>query len=104
MFDQSSPNGILLFREASKILVAFGSRILQQPVQSDVYKEKYKGISISLNVLTCALSGNYVNFGVFALYNDPVGRKSMTPLHVICAIKQSPYSVVCLAGCGAGVG
>ena len=72
MFDQSSPNGILLFREASKIIVAFGTRILQQPVQNDVYKEKYKGISISLNVLTCALSGNYVNFGVFALYNDPV--------------------------------
>jgi exportin-7 len=72
MFDQSSPNGILLFREASKILVAYGSRIVQQPVRSDVYKEKYKGVAISLNVLTCALSGNYVNFGVFALYEDPV--------------------------------
>lgn len=23
-------------------------------------------------MLTCALSGNYVNFGVFALYEDPV--------------------------------
>jgi hypothetical protein len=38
MFDQSSPNGILLFREASKILVAYGSRILQQPFRTDVYK------------------------------------------------------------------
>jgi hypothetical protein len=27
---------------------------------------------VALNVLTCALSGNYVNFGVFALYEDPV--------------------------------
>jgi exportin-7 len=28
-------------------------------------------MSISLNVLNSALSGNYVCFGVFALYNDP---------------------------------
>ncbi|CAN0263068.1 unnamed protein product, partial [Laminaria digitata] len=29
VFDQSSPNGILLFRECSKIAVAFGTRLLQ---------------------------------------------------------------------------
>jgi exportin-7 len=28
MFDQSSPNGILLFRETSTLIVAYGSRIL----------------------------------------------------------------------------
>ena len=70
-FDQSSAHGILLFRETSKILCAYGSRILQTPHQVDVYAEKYKGIRLMLNTLTCALSGNYVNFGVFALYNDP---------------------------------
>ena len=31
--------------------------MLQHPFRADVYKEKYKGIAISLNVLTCALSG-----------------------------------------------
>ena len=77
MFDQSSPNGILLFREASKVLVAYGSRMLQHPFRADVYKEKYKGIAISLNVLTCALSGNYVNFGVFALYEDPALQNAL---------------------------
>mmetsp|Transcript_992 Transcript_992/g.1252 ORF Transcript_992/g.1252 Transcript_992/m.1252 type:complete len:1105 (-) Transcript_992:236-3550(-) len=71
VFEQSSPNGILLFRETSKIIVAYGSRLGQVPVTgNDLYKEKYKGITMILNVLTTSLSGNYVNFGVFALYND----------------------------------
>lgn len=69
-FEQSSANGILLFRESSNILCTYGSRILQIPVRFDVYLEKYKGIRLLLNTLTCALSGNYVNFGVFALYDD----------------------------------
>lgn len=70
VFDQSSANGILLFKEASKILCSFGSRILSVPVRQDIYREKYKGIQLMLNTLTNALNGNYVNFGVFALYND----------------------------------
>lgn len=43
------------------------------PAPPPLPQEKYKGIAVALNVLTCALSGNYVNFGVFALYEDPVG-------------------------------
>ncbi|XP_051118324.1 uncharacterized protein LOC127242236 isoform X2 [Andrographis paniculata] len=69
-FDISSPNGILLFREVSKLLVAYGSRILALPNATDIYAFKYKGIWISLNILARALSGNYVNFGVFELYGD----------------------------------
>jgi exportin-7 len=30
-----------------------------------------------LNTLTCALSGNYVNFGVFALYQDKALQNSL---------------------------
>lgn len=71
VFEQSSANGILLFKEASSLLCTFGSRILSLPVRQDIYVEKYKGIRLMLNTLTNALSGNYVNFGVFALYNDP---------------------------------
>jgi len=70
VFEQSSANGILLFRETSSIVCSYGSRILALPVQRDIYLEKYKGIRLMLNVLTCALSGNYVNFGVFSLYRD----------------------------------
>ncbi|GMH18647.1 hypothetical protein Nepgr_020488 [Nepenthes gracilis] len=69
-FDSSSPNGILLFREVSKLIVAYGSRILSLPSQADIYTYKYKGIWISLTILSRALSGNYVNFGVFELYGD----------------------------------
>lgn len=69
-FDSSSPNGILLFREVSKLIVAYGSRILSLPNSSDIYANKYKGIWISLTILSRALSGNYVNFGVFELYGD----------------------------------
>jgi exportin-7 len=69
-FEQSSPNGILLFQETSKILCAYGSSVLKTPPITSVYHEKYKGIKAMLNTLTCALSGGYVNFGVFNLYND----------------------------------
>nr|GMD36638.1 exportin-7-like isoform X1 [Ipomoea batatas] len=69
-FDSSSPNGILLFREVSKLLVAYGSRILSIPNPTDIYAYKYKGIWISLTILSRALGGNYVNFGVFELYGD----------------------------------
>eukprot|EP00549_Striatella_unipunctata_P004476 CAMPEP_0118679928 /NCGR_PEP_ID=MMETSP0800-20121206/4064_1 /TAXON_ID=210618 ORGANISM="Striatella unipunctata, Strain CCMP2910" /NCGR_SAMPLE_ID=MMETSP0800 /ASSEMBLY_ACC=CAM_ASM_000638 /LENGTH=513 /DNA_ID=CAMNT_0006575985 /DNA_START=54 /DNA_END=1594 /DNA_ORIENTATION=+ len=74
-FDQSSPNGILLFRYTSDIVCAYGRRVLATPIRDsqeiDIYKQRYKGIALALNVLNSALGGNYVCFGVFALYNDP---------------------------------
>jgi exportin-7 len=72
-FDSSSANGILLFREVSKALCGYGSRVLEQGTMapSDPYSQRYKGIWVCLLVLSRALSGNYVNFGVFSLYNDP---------------------------------
>ncbi|XP_039036143.1 exportin-7-like isoform X2 [Hibiscus syriacus] len=69
-FDSSSPNGILLFREVSKLIVAYGTRILSLPNPADVYAFKYKGMWICLTVLSRGLAGNYVNFGVFELYGD----------------------------------
>ena len=36
----------------------------------DIYKTRYKGMALAMNVLNSALGGNYVCFGVFALYND----------------------------------
>jgi len=64
------PNGILLFREASKILITYGTRILQKTQFKDIYKEKYKGIGNALEMFSHALHGNYTNFGVFELYGD----------------------------------
>lgn len=51
-FDSSSPNGILLFREVSKLTVAYGSRILSLPNRADMYTFKYKGIGILLSILS----------------------------------------------------
>ncbi|CAI5993163.1 unnamed protein product, partial [Closterium sp. NIES-64] len=69
-FDSSSPNGILLFREASKLVVTYGKHALAMPTGAHPYTAKYKGVWIALTVLTRALAGNYVNFGVMELYGD----------------------------------
>merc|ERR1712029_1224999 len=72
-FDVSSPNGILLFREASKIICTYGTRILADPrsiPKDQMYPLKLKGISICFSMLKAALCGSYVNFGVFRLYGD----------------------------------
>ncbi|XP_014341924.1 exportin-7 isoform X2 [Latimeria chalumnae] len=71
-FDVSSPNGILLFRETSKMITTYGNRILTlgEVPKDQVYALKLKGISICFSMLKAALSGNYVNFGVFRLYGD----------------------------------
>ncbi|CAH1642048.1 unnamed protein product [Spodoptera littoralis] len=70
-FDVSSPNGILLFRELSNIICAYGSRILTIDVnKKQMYAMKLKGISLCFSILKAALCGNYANFGVFRLYGD----------------------------------
>lgn len=50
-FDSSSPNGILLFREVSKLIVAYGSRVLSLPNAADIYAYKYKGMWICFTIL-----------------------------------------------------
>ena len=87
-FEPSSPNGILLFRDVSALVTCYGRAKLQElfpqsqdgwpPVvpasgQDDVmYKQTYKPLSIAMGVVMRALSGSYCNFGVFAMYGDPV--------------------------------
>lgn len=83
-FDQSSANGILLFREASAIVCSYGSRILQVPTKVDVYVEKYKGVRLLLNTLICCLGGGYVNFGVFELYSDPALQNALDVALQLC--------------------
>ncbi|KAI8807733.1 armadillo-type protein [Cladochytrium replicatum] len=70
-FDFSSPNGILLFREASRVMTKCGQSVLGRQVSnSDRWTAKFKPIMLILQIMTNALSGEYVNFGVFGLYND----------------------------------
>mmetsp|Transcript_1756 Transcript_1756/g.2325 ORF Transcript_1756/g.2325 Transcript_1756/m.2325 type:complete len:735 (-) Transcript_1756:725-2929(-) len=120
-FERSSPNGILLFRECSRVIVAMGSRRLVGTEQYFVtsmddddlfqfgrdarisalgvapsadgtnssrdgalrgdsdqeYKSRHKTIVIALTALQRALDGNFVNFGVFELYNDTALRDAL---------------------------
>ncbi|KAL0488799.1 exportin-XPO7 [Acrasis kona] len=77
-FGPCSPNGILLFKEISALLVTFGQRAfaansapsLGNGDNKDEYDSRYKSVSICMKILTSALNGNYCNFGVFSLYND----------------------------------
>ncbi|KAM6224221.1 ran-binding protein 17 [Rhynchocyon petersi] len=71
-FDVSSPNGILLFREASKMICTYSNQILSlgNLSKDQIYPMKLKGISICYSTLKSALCGNYVSFGVFKLYGD----------------------------------
>lgn len=71
-FDVSSPNGVLLFRETSRMIVNYGSRILTMGdiPKDQVYQLKLKGVSICFSMLKSALCGGYLNFGVFRLYQD----------------------------------
>ena len=88
MFDASSPNGILLFREVSAMLKCYGTLKLAEVCQSGQpgcaplapttsadsgmqYKKVYKGMMLCMQILSRSLIGNFCNFGVFALYGDP---------------------------------
>ncbi|KAL3895977.1 MAG: hypothetical protein SGCHY_004365 [Lobulomycetales sp.] len=89
-FDVSSPGGILLFRETSKVICATGSLLLGKSCpEAKKWPELYKPISLCLyvlakltpfpsNILRWSLVGKYVNFGVFELYNDQAYHDAMS--------------------------
>jgi hypothetical protein len=84
------------------VLVAYGKAVLARPPvpEGQLYDLKYKGIWICLCMLSRAMSGNYVNFGVFDLYGDrwaasvhvhaaacmrrPHGRCGQRSMHIRC--------------------
>lgn len=119
-FELSSPNGILLFREASKViccyglwefvnlsvcilyfywifLILVGSRILSLDVPKDQrYAMRLKGISVCFIMLKAALCGSYVNFGVFKLYGDDTLDNVLNiAAKLILSIPQSDLLVSC---------
>lgn len=108
----------LLPLQVSKVLVVYGSQILQRAAAAsssssngvlpggdtaagtrggrELYDQRYKGIWVCLQALSRAMSGNYVNFGVFELYNDPALKDALDvalrcslsiPLHDIISYK-----------------
>ena len=92
-FGQSSANGILLFREASSLICLYGAKIAQMPTHTDtstIYKMRYKGISLALDIMSSSLIGSYVNFGVFKLYGDPALQNALqVSLNLLLSIPLS---------------
>ncbi|PNH10428.1 Exportin-7-A [Tetrabaena socialis] len=111
-FDSSSPNGILLFREVSKVVVTYANSIVPPGTVaapggvtaavvgaggahgtgggSALYDSRYKGTWVCLLALARAMSGNYVNFGVFDLYGDPALKDSLdAALRMVLAVPLS---------------
>ena len=96
VFDVSSPNGYLLFRETSKLICCYGNRILSIDVPKDqIYQMKFKGISVCFLMLKAILSGNYVNLGVFKLYGDETFDNVMnTTAKLILSIPHADLMVI----------
>ena len=78
---------------------------VQKATVTDVYFEKYKGISLALAMLSRALNGSYVNFGVFDLYKDPALHSALdaamqmalsVPNNNVIAYAKSPRRTLCL--------
>jgi exportin-7 len=69
-FEISSPNGILLFRVVSKLLVTHTKTILGLTKTNDEYKFKYKSMRLCLQSLSLSFGGCFCNFGIFQLYGD----------------------------------
>lgn len=59
------------------MLMTYGARALQLTSPSKPYEQKHKGVWICLLMLARAMSGNYVNFGVFELYGDPALKDAL---------------------------
>jgi len=94
-FDISSVNGILLFREASKLLVSYGSTVLKSTSPRDLWKDKYKGMSLCFSILNRTIVGNYVNFGVFGLYGDPALNNALE-VSLKMALSIPPHDIMSL--------
>lgn len=94
-FDVSTPKGILLFREASKAICAYGSRVIALKVPEDQeYALRLKGMSICFLMLKSILCGNYVNFGVFELYGDKtLDNVLKVTVEMFLSIKKSNLQV-----------
>jgi exportin-7 len=64
-FPDSSANGIILFKEVSKIITTYS-----EYVKSQTGDKRYRNIKLLLQIMIYMLGGNYIVFGVFQVYQD----------------------------------
>ncbi|KAJ1824184.1 hypothetical protein GGH91_000523 [Coemansia sp. RSA 2671] len=89
-FDVASPNGVLIFREASRAVCAYGGRVLEErgAAVRDVYKDRYKGVAVCFTILARLIAGKYVAIGVMPLYGDPALERAYSV--AVELLKQFP--------------
>lgn len=93
----SSPGGILLFRETSKVICTTGVLLIGKSCdETRKWNDLYKPISLVFNILRWSLVGKYVNFGVFDLYNDAAFSDAMSMYFQLLVQIPLPDMMVCL--------
>lgn len=78
-FSPISAAGLITFRECSRVVCAYGSRVLgavqassvEGSVEDEPYTHRFKPTSLALTVGTRLLTGDYANLGIFDVYEDP---------------------------------
>lgn len=85
-FPKSSPNGIILFKVVSNILIVISNNLLRKEKFIDIYKEKYKIIALLLNMFNNCLNGDFVNFAIFDIYNDDILNNSLNLALKMCLV------------------
>ena len=69
-FDVSTASGIILFKEIARILITFGKSVLERTSPANPYKQKYRYVLMTVDIMAKMLAGGYVVFGVFQVYRD----------------------------------
>uniref|UniRef100_A0A1I7YDG6 Ras-GAP domain-containing protein n=1 Tax=Steinernema glaseri TaxID=37863 RepID=A0A1I7YDG6_9BILA len=70
---------VLLFREISKIVVSYGTRLIEfgDVPKADFYKLRLKNVGIIFSIMKMALNGSYIPSGIFDLYGDTCLKESL---------------------------
>ncbi|KAK0410878.1 hypothetical protein QR680_005375 [Steinernema hermaphroditum] len=78
-FEMNSCMPVLLFREISKIIVAYGNRLVGfgDVPKADFYKLRLKNVGIIFSIMKMALNGCYIPSGIFDLYGDTCLKESL---------------------------
>eukprot|EP01105_Mastigella_eilhardi_P003561 TRINITY_DN145_c1_g2_i1.p1 TRINITY_DN145_c1_g2~~TRINITY_DN145_c1_g2_i1.p1 ORF type:complete len:1107 (+),score=313.50 TRINITY_DN145_c1_g2_i1:197-3517(+) len=74
LFEPSSPNSLLLFRELGGCLSLYLTRFMAVPAQSvkDPFRDVYKPARYCLEAVARVLGGGYLPVGVFVVYGDNI--------------------------------
>lgn len=72
VFEHTSPNGVIMFKMAAILLTQFSIHINSIPKIEELPEPKIKGIKYMLLILQNLVSGMYVPFYAFKIYNDNI--------------------------------